>query len=313
MKLVVVLAVAVVAIGAVATNLWLELRVEREKAGEIATRLTAVESIQTAYAAAPQPPASVTPPVAMASLQPDATPVRIPVLPVNEPSTARAADPPMQGMLGMMAAMETPEATRAGMSQRYPDIEQALGITTQEKQKLFDLLVEQEQTQNEDIPVMLGAMRDPAAAREMQRKMVEVERVQEAKVSALLGGRYQKWEEYQGTVAARNEVDQLRRALSASGNPLSEAQSTQLVTAFAVEETRTRKEEREWNKSPAALNSPNIVQESMQREADSRNRLVVVASPILNSAQLDRYKRQVEQEATMMRTMMEMMTGGGKP
>jgi hypothetical protein len=219
-------------------------------------------------------------------------------------------------MLEMMGKPESQDATRRRLTQEYPDIEQELGITAQEKEKLFDLLVEQEQfvqQQDQDFAGMMRALQDPAAAREMQRKMVDVERAQEAKMSAFLGGKYQKWEEYQGTVAARHEVDQLRSSLAAIGNPLSEAQSRQLVAAFAAEQSRSRKEDREWNNSSAALNSPNLIQESMQREADSQNRLVDVASPILNTAQLDRYKRQAEQETTMMRAAMEMMTGGRKP
>jgi hypothetical protein len=97
-KLVVILAVAVVAIGAIATNLWLDLRTERRNEGEIATRMTAAESIQPAHAAAPQPPASVTPPVAGASPQPVATPAPIPAAPPNQQSAARAANSPMMGM-----------------------------------------------------------------------------------------------------------------------------------------------------------------------------------------------------------------------
>lgn len=314
-KLVVVLAGAVVAAGAVATDLWLDLRVERGKAGEIAARLTAAESIQPAQAGAPLPPVSVTPPVAGVSPRP-ATSTPISAAPANQQSAARATDSPMMGILEMMAKPESQDATRRRLTQRYPDIEQELGISAQEKQRLFDLLVEQEQVmqeQDQDIAGMMRALQDPAAAREMQRMMGETARDQKSKMSALLGSRYPKWEEYQGTVSARSEVDQLRRTLSASGNPLSEDQAKQLVTAFAPEKRRVRTEDREWNNSSAALNSPNLVQESMQRDADSRNRLVDVASLILNPAQLDRYKRQVEQESNMMRAAMEMMTGAGKP
>lgn len=313
-KLVFMLTIAVVAIGAVATNQWLDLRAEREKAAEIATRLTAAESMRPAQAAATQVPENVMPPAAAVTNPPPvATPVVIAPAPANQQSAARAPESPMKGMLEAMSTPEAQDAMRAmmrrEMTRMHPDIEQELGITAQEKQKLFDLLSNQDQ----DITSMMLAMQDPSAARDMQRKMVEAERAQEAKVSTLLGSKYPKWVEYQSTIDARQEVDQLRRTLSASETPLSEDQSRQLVAAFAAEKRRTRKEDRDWTNSAAALNSPDFMQEGLQREAESQNRLVDAASPILNPAQRDRYKRQVEQEAAMMRVGMEMMTGGGKP
>jgi hypothetical protein len=312
-KLVVILAIGVATAGAVTTTLWLDLRTERNRAGEIATRLAAVESMQPAHAAAPQALAPAMPVVALTAPPSVAAPAATATASSSQQSASQSGDSPMKGILEAMSTPEAQDAMRSSMrremTRMYPDIEQELGITAQEKQKLFDLMADQDR----DINGMMLAMQDPAAAREMQRKMVEEERTHEAKVSALLGSKYPKWEEYKGTVAARQEVDDLRRTLSAGRIPLSETQSTQLVTSFATEMRRNSRDEREWNSSSAALNSPDLMRETMQREVDSQNRLVDVASRVLSSAQLDRYKRQVEQEANMMRAAMEMMTGGSKP
>jgi hypothetical protein len=198
------------------------------------------------------------------------------------------------------------------MAQMYPDIEQEMGLTRQEKEKLFDLM-SSEGLDSADL--LLADTQDPAARREVQRKMVESTRTQEAKLAALLGSKYPKWADYQSTAAARQEVDQLRRALSASGNPLSDAQSAQLVAAFADKRKRSDKENRDWSTSSAAIDSPDMMQEMMQREADSQLRLVDVAAPILDAAQMSRYKRQVEQQAAMLRATMGLMGqgAGGKP
>jgi hypothetical protein len=318
-KLVIVLGVAVLATGAVATNFWLGLRAEHRKAGEIATLLSAAESKQGAQAAATQSAVPAEPQVAVATAQPSAAPVPVEAVPASQQSAKGTADSPMKGMLEAMASPQGQDSMRAMMrgmmAQMYPDIEQELGLTRQEKDKLLDLLASEgtDAASLESAGLMFGGAQDAAATREAQRKMVEAEKAQEAKVSALLGSKYPKWEEYQSTAQARVAVDQLRSALAASGNPLSEVQSKALVTAFAGEQRRSDKETREWSRSSAAINSPNMMQEMMQRQVQTQTRLVDVAAPILESAQLDRFKRQVEQQAAMLNATMGMMTGGGKP
>jgi hypothetical protein len=186
-KLVVVLGVAALATGAVATHFWLGLREEHRKAGEIATRLAAAESVQIAKAAEPQSPEPLAPTAAAADSLPVAQPVAASATPANQKS-ATSADSPMKGVLAAMATPEGLDATRAMMrgmmTQMYPDVEQELGLTRQEAEKLFDVL---SSVPSDSVEMLLGGAQDAAASREMQRKMVEVERAQEAKVSALLG------------------------------------------------------------------------------------------------------------------------------
>jgi hypothetical protein len=312
-KLVAILAIAVLATGVIATNLWLDLRAEHRKAGEIATRLTTAEAQQLAQVAVPPASGPVVPAVAEALPQPAAAPAAIVAAPAAQQPARGATNSPMQGMLEAMVTPEGQDATRAMMrgmmAQMYPDIEQELGLTAQEKLKLFDLLGDDG---GDSASLMLGAQ-DPAAKREMQRKMVESARDRQAKLSALLGSKYPKWEEYQGTAAARQQVDQLRRTLGASGSPLSEAQSIRLITAFAAEEARAAKENLVWSTSSAAVDSPDMMTETIQRVIDSRGRMVEVAAPVLDSAQLDRYRKQVEQQTTVLRATMGMMGLGGKP
>jgi hypothetical protein len=313
-KLVLVLTIAVLATGVVATKLWLDLRSEHGKAVEIQARLTAAQSKQLEQAAVPQSLGPAVPVIAVTAPQPAAAPAVVAAAPAAQPTATAPANTAMQGMLEAMATPEGQDATRAMMrgmmAQMYPDVAQELGLSEQEKEKLFDLLA----TEGLDSAgLMVGGAQDAAATREMQRRMVEAERAHEAKVSALLGSKYPNWEEYQGAAAARQQVDQLRRTLGASGNPLSEVQSKALATAFAAEGIRADKANREWSRSSAAINSPNMMQETIQRAVDTQNRFVDVAAPILDTVQLDRYRRQVEQQTTMLRATMGMMTGGGAP
>ncbi len=303
-KVVGVLAAAVILAGIGAMHLWRELRTERREASELATRESTLKSAQQARVVTHLPSQPVAPPAPAATAEPAA----------RQPPATATANPPLKAMLEAAASAEGQDATRAimrgMMAQMYPDIEQELNLTPQEKEKFFDLLAKQGVSSAD---LMLGGGQDPAATRELQRKLVESRRTQEAELATLLGSKYPKWEEYQSTAAARQQVDQLRRTLSASGNPLSEAQSTQLISAFAAEQKRSDKETRDWSTSSAAVNSPNLLQEEMQRMSETRNRLVDVAAPLLNSSQLDLYRRQVEQQAAMLRATMGLMGGGARP
>jgi hypothetical protein len=311
-KLVLMLTAAVIMAGVVTTNLWLNLRAEHAKAEALAARVAAAESARLSQTS--MPPSPVMPVAAALNPQTVAAPAAIAVPPAPQQSAAEAGKTPMNAVLKAMITPEGQDATRimmrGVMTQMYPDIEQELGLTPQEKQQLFDLLAMDGQ---ESAALMLSGGQDPAATRELQRKLVEAQRAQEAKLAALLGSKYPKWEDYQSTVAARQQVDQLRRTLGASGNPLNDAQANQLVAAFAAEQRRSNKEIRAWSISAAAINSPNMMQESMQRSVATQGRLVDVAAPILDSAQLERYRRQVEQQASMLRATMGMLGAGGKP
>jgi hypothetical protein len=314
-RIVGVLAVAVVAMGIAAVQFWQELGAERSEAGELAARETTLKAAPLAPVAVQLPPAPVAAPViAAAGPQPAAVPAALTTPPSNPQPPRVAAGSPMQGILESMATPQGQDAMRSMMrsmmAQMYPDIEQELGLTAQEKQKLFDLMAD---VDADSADLALNIPKDPAARREVQRKMVESERKQEAKLSALLGSKYPKWEEYQSTAQARQQVDQLRRTLSATGDSLSDAQSKQLVAAFAAEQKRTDKETREWSRSSAAIDSPDMMQETVRRAADAQNRLVDVASPILSVAQMERYRRQMEQQQAVLRATMSMMGAGDQP
>jgi hypothetical protein len=221
-------------------------------------------------------------------------------------------------MAGMLEAMQSPQGReltrnmmRSVMSQMYPDIATELDLTAEETGRLFDLLVKQQEELSADSMGLLTGGGNPAAMQDIQRRIVEKERAHEQELSAMLGSKYAKWEQYQSTAAARQQVSQLRTTLAASGNPLSEAQEKSLVAAFAREQGRIEREEREWMRSSAALSSPNMLQESVKRQVDGMRRQVELAAPILDASQLSQFRRQVDQQASMVGAMLGMMGGQG--
>jgi hypothetical protein len=310
-KVVGLLAAAVILTGIATIHLSQKLSAERKEADELATREMALKLAPPPLAAVQSSPEPAAPAVAV-SPQLVAVPA-ITAMPTIQQPAAGAANPPVKGMLEALASPEGQDAARAmmrvAMAQLYPDIEQELGITAQEKQRLFDLLADDG---GDSASLMMGA-KDPAARREMQRRLVESARARDAKVSSLLGSKYPKWEEYQSTTQARQQVDQLRRTLSVSDTPMSEAQSSQLVIVFATELKRANGETREWSTSSAAIDSPDMMRETLQRAVDIPSRLVDVAAPVLTIAQMERYKRLMEQQVTVLRRTMSMMGVGGQP
>jgi hypothetical protein len=289
--------------GVLAAYFWLQLRDERQRGSELMARVEALEAVAPAAPSAGVAPAGATSPQA-------ATP------PVVQ-AQGGGADSDKSPMAAILATMQTPqgrEATRmmmrGMMTQLYPDVEQELGITAEEKEKLFDLLIRQQDDMTAESLALVTGGGDPAAARDLQRRLMEKEAEHQRELTALLGGKYPQWEEYQGTAVARQQLGQLRLALAASGHPLSGAQETALVKAFAGEVTRSQKEEREWMLT--AADSPDVMQESMRRALKVQQNLLALSKPHLTDAQLAQFRRQIEQQEKMLESMMGMLGGQGK-
>lgn len=317
--LVIALGIATVAVVTLAVRLWPEVGRQREANAALLARVTALESAQVAGAAAavPQSDAGALPPLATATpgvATPATTSARASAGQDQTSPAAQAARPPMADVLEAMQGPGGQDFTRtmlrSAMTQMYPDLAAELGLTDEEAGKLLDLMVKQQlDLTAESVAMITGGTDDPANMQATQRKLVEKQEAHERELAALLGGKYAKWEEYQGTAAARQQVAQLRGTLAAGGNPLSDAQEKSLVAAFAKEQSRVTREQREWMASSAALDSSNIMQESLKQALEGQRRLLDVAAPILDATQLAQFRRQVDQQASMLGAMMGMMGG----
>jgi hypothetical protein len=314
-KLVVVLGAGVLVVGIAAANLWQELRAEREQNRQLAAQAAAVPA-PAPPVAPPAPPEPVAPPaVALTAAAPTTA--------SSEPKPPEAAAPATQAPAAnanpLAAALANPQATEfvrsmmsSMMAQMYPDLAEELDLSPEEAQKFLALLASQQgDLGTESLQLMTGGASNPAATQDLQRKLIEQQRANEAEVARTLGSRYPRWQAYQATAAARQQVDQLSTALSAAGRPLSESKTQGLVAAFARELEQAQKEEREWSESDAAVNSPNMMAETLQRAAESQRRTIDIAAPHLDAEQLALYRRQVEQTISMTGAMMGLMGGAG--
>lgn len=311
-KTVIVVATLATAAGIVAVYQTLQLRSEREQNRELLARVATLESARPLQQTMALPAAP-----AITPEDPAAPAGQAVAPPAARKPAERAANPLMAGMQQMMNSPEgqefTRSMTRAMLPQMYPDLAKELNLTPAEAEKLFDLLAKhQNDLGMESMGLLGGGPQDPAAMQDMMRKVDEKQRANEAELAAALGSKYPQWQEYQSTQAARQEVNQLREALSSTDTPLTAAQSKSLITAFTTEQKRIDQEQR-VAASSTARNSPNMMDDELQRATDHQRRFVDVAANHLTATQLEEYKRHVDQQQDMMRTMMRAMGGmGGK-
>lgn len=319
-----ILAAAVLVAGVAAAKLWVDLRDDRAQGNELAARIAALEAAApVAPAAMPQVAAETgagnvqsgeTSAASAASAPvPTPTPATAPMPPAAAPTQAGGQSSPAAALAGVMQNRELMRTMmRGAMGQMYPDLAEEMGFNQQEADAFLDMMARHQEELSEDSAALLtAASQDAEARREIQRKMVEKQRLQENELAAHLGGKYGKWEEYQASAAAKQSVDQLKTRLAGAGNPLSDEQAGKLVNAFSAEQKRILAETREWNHSPAAVDSLNLMQETIQRTVASRRQLLDVAKPLLTAAQNEQFRMQVDQESGMLQAVMGMMGGPG--
>src|SRR5687768_13677987 len=188
----------------VAATLGFQLRAERERGRELAARVTALESAQSGQA-----------PVPMAVPAPGMS-----AEPVSGPQDA----PPGQAVADPATSLMTSTMVQGMLQSLYPDIAAEVGLTAEDARRFLALLEKQQGDIAADSMKLVTGSRDPAAQQELQRRLVEKEREHRSEQQAMLGNRYSQWEDYQSTAAARQQVNELRTSLGATGNPLSDAQ-----------------------------------------------------------------------------------------
>ena len=303
-KLVTALVAALLVVSVVAGKLWLDLRDMGTQNKELQAQVTELKSSRLAATMMPRlpmpaPDATSAPVVAG---QPNA-PVA-PGRPVNREAAQRAGGAMRDMVQQTLASPEGQQMVqgilRAMLPQQYPDLGKALNLTPAEEQKLYDLLARQQADAAQGtIGQMAGGRGDPAAMQEMQRKNQERQKANDAELAAMLGSKYPQYQEYQGTLATRQQVNRLQTSLGTGSNALSDAQSKSLISALAAEQARIDQATR----NSATSGNQQTAEERQQRATENNNRLISVASSQLNPQQLESYKRQLEQEQNVGRLL----------
>jgi hypothetical protein len=115
---------------------------------------------------------------------------------------------------------------RARASSQYPDLGKALDLSPGDESRLLDLIA---QHQTDAVPGMEAAQ---ATGESASLAFVRLSQAREADIASLLGSKYPQWKAYLLEQPTRLQVKDLEAVLKANGTPLSDAQSTSLVSAI---------------------------------------------------------------------------------
>ncbi len=169
---------------------------------------------------------------------------------------------------------------RANNKRIYADIGEKLGLNQEDTNKLIGLLTEQ-QLDNFGRMRELNAM-DPA---ERKRLLDDERRENQAEIDNFLGAsKAEALKDYQDTIPARMEMEQLTRKLVGSDATLSEDQQKRMLTALIDERKRI----------PMPQMSENSTLEDYSKayaewQADYNERVIAQARGILNTEQMTAY------------------------
>lgn len=312
---------AAVAAGIMAMHLWQEQRAGREQLAALNSELSQLE--QSRAAASVVPRVAEIPGVVVAPDAPAPAPAPAAASPATPPRPAPTAPDPEQLMAGMSTALSDPamqdlvaRQVRAALAQQYPDLASEVGLSAEETQRFLDLLARQAAGMTGDMMGMMGGQRGAGGLDESMSRMMEQEEASDREIRAMLGSRYGKWEEYQGKMAAGMQVSQLRALLGSGENALSEDKAKALTAAIGLEMARSTREYRQ--QSGAGSRSGNVLEQQLEMNTKQNERALEVAGPHLTAAQLDRFRTMLQQQETMIRSMMGAMGGqsgarGGAP
>ena len=317
-KLVMFLAAALLGVGIVAGYLWQQLDGSRGQVADLQGRLQKAEAAQQASAAALAAERQQAAAAAAAASSGAASSS------AAAPGAARQAAAARPGGLleGAKQIMSSAAgrslvqpALRGMIAQRFKDVGKELHLSKEEEDKLIDTIARQQMDLSAaSMDLLTGDNSDPDARRELERKTQDMQRADDAELSSMLGSKYPQFQEFESTMAARQQVDQLKAVLTANGadngGALGDAQSKSLVTALAAEQKRIT-DEAKANPVPAGNSRQEAIDLQLQRTTEANSRMVNTASAYLNSQQLDSYKKMLDQQTELLRKVLGAVAGGG--
>jgi hypothetical protein len=312
-KRLVALAIGAVGAASAAAYFWSELAAEREERMRLEARIAELEYARTSPAATlpeahpaeattakPQSQNPFAPrPSARAGIAGEPTEEKDPE------DTRRMLQAAREQPLRMLQDPEYRDAVRAqhrlNMQRAYADLALFTNLSDAETEQLFDLLAEQAMRSMEQRP-RFGRMRPPNEddVREMQRVFEEQRKHNEAEIAALLGPKYNEWQQYQQDGWARAQVSNLRQALALSDEPLRTEQVKQLVDVIAREQQQLAPRAQGLNMGatgrPTAEMMARWTEERIQQTKQAHERIRLAASSLLSPSQYEQLRRQQEQE-----------------
>lgn len=278
-----ILGVALVAVGGFAIHLSREVEAGRQKIADLESRLLEQQAgtriVTRPDVQAPQSPGGATPPVATG--QPPAAATPPPAIQLPDMATLRAQ------MSSPEAKARRKETSYLLMRSSNPGVEEALGLSPDELNKLLNLLAEQQERNS----AVFDRAREQGDQAGVSASLEENRRMRQAELEALLGAKYPQWQDYEQTRTAWAQGRDLRAVLDEVGTPFTPAQERAVIDALAAEQ-------RSYNQSAAAARLPFAVN-SPERQQARLN----AAAPHLSPQQLESYRQMLERAAAQERIL----------
>jgi hypothetical protein len=333
-KPVVALITATFVCGSASAFLWQELRTEREQTRTLQARVAQLEQASSS-ALAPAPKLrEPAPPAAEAIAEP---PTQTSASPPKPMATVGAVggwspfgmvassggtrmDPEMQRRMQenfeqQQRLLKDPEyrdlmrnQQKMGMKRMYGDMEIMLDMSKEEVDRVLDVLAEQQvRSMEQQRPFLApsdGSPPDEAAIREHHHALQEIQRKNEAELSAAMGSKYRDWQEYQQTMGARHQVMRLRETLAGSAEPIRQDQIKPLVQAMAREQQLPQQAPAIRRSIPGSQVSTEdtlrMQEEWLERTTQTHQRVRDSVSSLLTPSQMEHLQEQQDQERKML-------------
>lgn len=281
------LGIGLVAVSGLAFHFWQKLKDERQQAAILSLK---EPERQPPTAASPVPTPAHTSTIA----EPPSQASTEPQLSGSPERDARIAALTMIREVAEQQVL-SPEGraqSRAGMRQHlssvYPDVDEALGLTTEEADKLLDLITDQRMRSSS---VMIT---EPESAQDREARQRKTRETEDAELQALLGRKYVGWKDYQEILPAWVLRNDLRAVLDAAGVPVTEAQDQSLIYALSAEQ-------RIINQTRSSTTQDNSNGLFVQYSPENRQRLLNAVAPHMSPQQLDGYRGLLERKAAQER------------
>jgi len=263
-KIALVLAIVAIGEGAVTLHLVNQLREERDSAQRLQARVTELESKApqvapgATFVAVPQPVSPFTvvkkdgappTPQAVAGVVSSSNLTMVnSFVPGAAPDQEAMREQIKQSMERQAALMRDPEYREAMLSQQKlamrqsnPNLARDLGLSSEQADRLFGTLAEQQMRQMENTtPWAWGEQPDPAKVQEYQRKALEQQSANENEIKRVLGdAKFREYQEYQSLSGVRWEAEAVRTTLANAGMPLDENLTKPLLKTLQEQQQKT--------------------------------------------------------------------------
>jgi hypothetical protein len=294
------LGIGLVAVSGLAFHFWQKLEEERQQVAILASK---EPERQPPTAASPVPTPAHTSTIAEPPLQASTEP-QLSGSPERDARIAaftRVREAAEQQVLSPEGRAQSKSHLRERLKFQYPDVDQALGLTTEEADKLLDLIADQRMRSSS---VMVMSPKNAQEREAAQRRARETAEREDAELQALLGSKHVGWKDYQEILPAWVQRRELRAVVNAAGFPLTNTQDDALINALSAEQ-------RIINQTRTSTTQGNSNGLLAQYTPENRQRLVDAVAPYMSPQQLDGYKGLLERKAAQEQATLSVRLSSG--